>query len=96
MTPSSGRRRRTDAPQSWVMDSLRSRFAWRPAVTRVAADPHVLLAMAVVFAALVIELLARVDAVGLVVPCAIYLVVQIVLALRMPAGRSPGPTQPGC
>jgi diguanylate cyclase (GGDEF)-like protein len=70
------------------MDSLRSRFAWRRATTRVAADPHVLLALAVVFAALVIELLARVDAVGLVVPSAIYLAIQIVLALRMPAGRS--------
>jgi diguanylate cyclase (GGDEF)-like protein len=71
------------------MDSVRSRFAWRPAVSRVAADPHVLLALAVVFAALVIELLARVDAIGLVVPSALYLVIQIVLALRMPAGRSP-------
>jgi diguanylate cyclase (GGDEF)-like protein len=58
-------------------------------MSRVAADPHVLLAVAVVFAALLIELLARVDAVGLVVPSAIYLAIQIVLALRMPAGRSP-------
>ena len=58
-------------------------------MSRVAADPHVLLAVAVVFAAVVIEFLARVDAVGLVVPSAVYLVTQIVLALRMPAGRSP-------
>jgi diguanylate cyclase (GGDEF)-like protein len=71
------------------MVSVRPRIAWRPATTRVAADPHVLLALAVVFSALLIELLARVDAVGLVVPSAIYLAIQIVLALRMPAGRSP-------
>ena len=58
-------------------------------MSRLAADPHVLLAVAVVFAAVAIELLARVDAVGLVVPSAIYLAIQIVLALRAPAGRSP-------
>ncbi len=78
-----------DPPQSSVMVSVQPRIAWRPATTRIAADPHVLLALAVVFAALVIEVLAHADAVGLVAPSLIYLAIQIVLALRMPAGRSP-------
>jgi len=65
-------------------------ITWRRATTRIAADPHVLLALAVVFSALVIELIAGADAVGLVVPSAIYLVVQMALALRGPAGRTPG------
>jgi len=60
----------------------------RRATNRVAADPHVVLAMAVVFAALVIEVIARADALGLIVPSAIYLTIQMALALRGPAGRS--------
>jgi diguanylate cyclase (GGDEF)-like protein len=58
-------------------------------LTRVAADPHVLLALAVVFAALVIEVAAGADALGLVVPSSVYIAIQIGLALRVPAGRSP-------
>ncbi len=60
----------------------------RRALKRIAADPHVVLAVAVVFAALVIEVIARADAVGLLLPSAIYLTIQMALALRGPAGRS--------
>ena len=62
--------------------------SWHPAVMRIAADPHVILAVAVVFAALVIEVIAGADVLGLAGPAAVYLTVQIVLALRGPAGRS--------
>ena len=67
---------------------LFSQRTWRQAIARIAADPHVVLALAVVFAALVIELIAGADAVGLIVPSAIYLTIQIALALRGPVGRS--------
>src|SRR5688500_8103214 len=60
----------------------------RRATNRVAADPHVVLAVAIVFAALVIEVIAGADALGLVAPSAIYLTIQTVLALSGPAGRS--------
>ena len=70
------------------MESLRH-AAWRQATTRLAADPHVLLALAVVFSALIIELIAGADAAGLIAPSVIYLAVQFTLALRVPAGRSP-------
>src|SRR5688572_11423067 len=69
------------------MDVL-NQSAWPHAWNRIAADPHVVLAVAIVFAALVIELVAGADAIGLIVPSAIYLTVQMVLALRGPAGRS--------
>ena len=69
------------------MGSLRH-YTLRRATNRVAADPHVVLAVAVVFAALVIEVIARADALGLIVPSAIYLTIQMALALRGPAGRS--------
>ena len=72
-----------------LMESLRRQPAWGPAVTRIAADLHVLLAAAVIFAALFIELLAGEDVVGLVAPSAVYLTIQMALALRGPAGRSP-------
>ncbi len=55
---------------------------------RLASDPHLLLALAVVFAALVIELIAGADTLGLLVPSGIYLAIQGALALRAPAGRS--------
>jgi diguanylate cyclase (GGDEF)-like protein len=71
------------------MESLR-RHAYSPRVlTRLAADPHVVLALAVVFAALVIELIAGANAAGLVVPSGLYLGIQMALALRAPVGRSP-------
>jgi diguanylate cyclase (GGDEF)-like protein len=60
----------------------------RRATARIAADQHVLLALAVVFSALVIELIAGADAVGLVVPSVVYLAAQMVLAVRMSATRS--------
>lgn len=60
----------------------------RPAFSRIVADPHVVLALTVVFAAVVIELIAGADALGLIVPAAVYLTIQMVLALRGPAGRS--------
>lgn len=65
-----------------------SQSRWRHAWTRVAADPHVVLAVAIVFAALVIEMVAGADAMGLVVPSVIYITVQMAFALRGPVGRS--------
>src|SRR5688572_8408576 len=59
----------------------------RHAMNRIAADPHVILAVAVVFAALVIELISGEDAVGLIGPAAIYLTIQVVLAVRGPTAR---------
>ena len=70
------------------MTSLLQRRAWDHATTRVAADPHVLLALAVVFAALIIEVAAGSDAAGLAVAAGLFLALQISLALRVPSGRS--------
>src|SRR3990170_7721429 len=70
-----------------IMRSLGYR-SWHPAVTRITADPHVILAVAVVFSALAIEVIAGQDALGLVVPSAMYLMIQMVIALPGPAGRS--------
>jgi diguanylate cyclase (GGDEF)-like protein len=61
----------------------------RRALKRLAADPHVLLALAVVLAALVIELASRGNAVVVVVPSLVYLGVQSALALNTRARRSP-------
>jgi diguanylate cyclase (GGDEF)-like protein len=58
-------------------------------VKRLAADPHVLLALAVVLAALVIEMASRGNAVVVVVPSLVYLGVQSVLALTTHDRRSP-------
>jgi diguanylate cyclase (GGDEF)-like protein len=62
--------------------------SWRHGLSRIAADPHVVLAVAIVFAALVIELIAGADALGLVVPSALYLAIQGIFALLGPVGRS--------
>jgi diguanylate cyclase (GGDEF)-like protein len=70
------------------MGSLR-RSPWRRVLNRLAADPHVVLALAVVFAAIVIELIADADALWLVRPSAIYLALQTFLALRWPGRRTP-------
>ena len=70
------------------MGFLLQRFSHRRATARMAADPHVLLAVAVVFSALLIELIAGADAVGLVGPSAVYLAAQMALALRTSATRS--------
>ncbi len=64
------------------------RRAVRRALSRIAADPHVLLAIAVVLAALVIELAAGADALPIVVPAIVLLTVQLVVALRAAPGRS--------
>jgi diguanylate cyclase (GGDEF)-like protein len=71
------------------MASVLRRPSSNSALTRVATDPHVMLALAVVFSALVIEVIAGADALGLVLPSAAFLVVQIALAIRAPGGRSP-------
>jgi diguanylate cyclase (GGDEF)-like protein len=70
------------------MNPLRHHLARNPSVARIGADPHVLLAVAVVFAALFIELVAGEDVLGLVVPAAVYVTIQVALAVRRPAGRS--------
>ena len=71
------------------MASILRRPFSNSALTRVATDPHVMLALAVVFSALVIEVIAGADAIGLVLPSAAFLVVQIAIALRATGGRSP-------
>jgi diguanylate cyclase (GGDEF)-like protein len=55
---------------------------WRHRVRRLAADPHVLLAVAVVLAALVIEAVSQDRPVVVLVPSIVYLVIQIVAGLR--------------
>ncbi|HUP54716.1 MAG TPA: GAF domain-containing protein, partial [Methylomirabilota bacterium] len=60
-----------------------------PRLSRVAADPHVVLALAVVLSALIIEFIAGADAIALVLPLAAFLGLQTALASRVPAGRSP-------
>ena len=70
------------------MAPLRRHRTLHHILTRIAADPHVLLALAVVFSALVIELIAGADAIGLVVPSIAFLAAQMVLALRTSATRS--------
>src|SRR5688500_18219924 len=71
-----------------LMKPLHRLLARNMAVARIGADPHVLLAAAVVFAAVFIELVAGEDVLGLVVPAAVYLAIQVALAVRGPAGRS--------
>ena len=64
-----------------MIRSTRLRSPSRRTLNRLAADPHVLLALAVVLAALVIELASRGNVVVVVVPSLVYLGVQSVLAL---------------
>ena len=71
------------------MASVFRRPSSNAALTRVANDPHVTLAIAVVLSALAIELIAGADVLGLVVPSAAFLALQIGLAMRVPGGRSP-------
>ncbi len=63
---------------------------WRRALKRLAADPHVLLAVAVVLAAMVIEWASQGDTLLVAVPAIVYLGVQIGLGLGRRAGRSEG------
>ena len=63
---------------------------WRRALKRLAADPHVLLAVAVVLAAMVIEWASQGDTLLVAVPSIVYLGVQIGLGLVRRAGRSEG------
>jgi diguanylate cyclase (GGDEF)-like protein len=72
----------------FVIRSHRSRAMWRRALKRLAADPHVLLAVAVVLAALVIEWAARGDAVLVIVPSIVYLGIQSAAGLRRRTARS--------
>jgi diguanylate cyclase (GGDEF)-like protein len=72
-----------------VIRSHRLRSPSRRRLKRLAADPHVLLAVAVVLAAFVIEMATRGNAVLVVVPAVVYVVVQGAFALRGRKGRSP-------
>jgi len=72
-----------------VIRSKRLRTASRRVLRRLARDPHVLLAVAVVLAALVIELASRGNAIAVVIPSLVYLGVQCALASRARARRSP-------
>ena len=73
-----------------MIRSARLRSPSRRTVDRLAADPHVLLALAVVLAALVIEIASRGNVVVVVVPSLVYLGVQSALALTTRDRRSPG------
>ncbi|MFL5684823.1 MAG: diguanylate cyclase [Chloroflexota bacterium] len=72
-----------------MIRSNRLRSPSRRALRRLAGDPHVLLAVAVVLAALVIELASRGNAIAVVIPSLVYLGVQSALALSTRARRSP-------
>jgi diguanylate cyclase (GGDEF)-like protein len=71
-----------------VLRSQRLRAPSSRALRRLAADPHVLLALAVVVAALVIELASRGDTLLVVVPAIVYLGVQGALAFPARTRRS--------
>ncbi len=68
------------------MHRLRSGF--RHVLKRLTADPHVLLAVAVVLSALLIEVAASHDPVMVTVPSLVYLLVQTGLAFRSRTARS--------
>ena len=72
-----------------MIRSKRLRLPARRALRRLAGDPHVLLAVAVVLAALVIELASRGNPIAVVIPSLVYLGVQCGLALSTRARRSP-------
>ncbi len=71
-----------------MIRSHRARASWRRSLKRLAADPHVLLALAVVVAALVIEWASRGDTLLVVVPSVVYLGTQCALGLRARRRRS--------
>ncbi len=71
-----------------MIRSHRARASWRRSLKRLAADPHVLLALAVVLAALVIEWASRGDTLLVVVPSLVYLGTQCALGLRAKRRRS--------
>ncbi len=71
-----------------MIRSHRSRALVRRAVKRLAADPHVLLAVAVVLAAMVIEWASQGDTLFVAVPSLAFLGVQVGLGLGRRAGRS--------
>jgi diguanylate cyclase (GGDEF)-like protein len=64
------------------MGSRRIHTLWHQRVRRLAADPHVLLAVAVVLAALVIEAVSQDRPAVILVPSIAYLGIQIVAGLR--------------
>jgi diguanylate cyclase (GGDEF)-like protein len=73
-----------------VIRSHRLRPPSRRRLKRLAADPHVLLAVAVVLAALIIELATRGNTLLVIAPALVYLAIQSALALRRRMGRSTG------
>ncbi len=60
----------------------RLRFWFRQVPRRLAADPHVLLAVAVVLSAVLIEVSASSDPILIIAPSLVYLLVQLGLAFR--------------
>ena len=69
------------------MGSSRADTPWRRGLRRLAGDPHVLLAVAVVLAALVIEAVSQDRPYLVLVPSVVYLGIQFVTGLRWHAGR---------
>lgn len=82
-------------PTVWSMVRRTVLPAWpRRAVRRLAADPHVLLAVAVVLSALAIDAVGRASVVPSLVPMVIYLGAQAGISLRI-AGRRSDPIDTG-
>ena len=71
-----------------MIRSHRSRATWQRALKRLAADPHVLLAVAVVLAALVIDWASQGMTILVVAPSVLYLAIQSVLGLSRRVRRS--------
>lgn len=70
------------------MTSTTTTSGWVGVARRLAADPHVLLAVAVVLSGLAIEVVGRAPAVPSLLPMVTYLVVQITISLRTRGRRS--------
>lgn len=70
------------------MRSRRIQTRWRRALRRLAADPHVLLAIATVLAAVVVESVSQARPGLIAVPSIALLTFQIVAGLRRRSGRS--------
>lgn len=68
----------------------RSRVLLRRGLKRLAADPHVLLALAVVLAALVTELATHALADLVILPSVVYLAIQVTIGLHPRSRRSSG------